>query len=106
MESEPNLPQAVRELADNALVLFKEHVDLVRAELREDLAKALVSGIALVAALMLVGVGYLLLVAGGTLLLADVMAPHLACFTMAAAHLVAGGLAFYWAQSRAAAIRR
>jgi uncharacterized membrane protein YqjE len=106
MGPDPNLPEAMRELADNALVLFKSHVELIRAELREDLAKALVSGVALVAALMLVGVGYLLLVAGGTLLLADVMAPHLACFTMAAAHLVAGGLAFYWAQSRAPTIRR
>jgi hypothetical protein len=56
--------------------------------------------------LMLVGVGYLLLVAGGTLLLADMMAPELACFTMAGAHLVAGGIAFFWARSRGESIRR
>jgi Putative Actinobacterial Holin-X, holin superfamily III len=105
-ESEPDLPQAMRELADNVLLLFKEHVELVRAELRRDFRTALGSTLALIAALMLVGVGYLLLVAGGTLLLADVMAPELACFTMAGAHLAAGGLALVWARSRAASIGR
>jgi hypothetical protein len=103
-DREPDLAQAMRELVDNALLLLKEHVELVRAELRQDFRRALGSMIALVAALMLVGVGYLLLVAGGTVLLADVMAPELACFTMAAAHLLAGGLAFAWARSRGGAI--
>jgi hypothetical protein len=104
IESGPDLPQAIRELADNVLLLLKEHVELVRAEVRQDLGRALSSMLALGAALMLVGVGYLLLVAAGTILLAEEMPAELACLAMAGVHLLAGALAFLWARSRAPSI--
>jgi hypothetical protein len=99
-ESAHDLPQAMRELADNVSLLLKEHIELARAELRQDFYRAASSLVALLVAAVVMSVGYLLLVAAGTFLLAEVMSAPWACLAMAAAHFIAGGLAFAWARSR------